>query len=513
MSNKQCGVSLMAGTGVELRLGILRDTAMQQIIKPLQSHGWEASISGEFDVGEYLVVSAKKMGDEHKVALMYSSATDNKHYKTLDAQVSHIFTNGALYMVDSFAYGIKAPVLWVGEFFNVLVGWNKSLSPDVGVSARAVRPKQIRRITGESPVSGVWAHLGQYASVQLARRLVERRAEEALVGLTVDQLESKSSGVAFAIRSAADYFRGAPHESLNKRVLSLYYGTLSLAFAEMLASPHGSTDLDQVEGMTKQGHGLFALAPESDDFGSLTVGVLASGFFPQWVSFLGHETSSYPKSKAKALSDFENQSKFSPGTFVNINGLLSAMPELGELFGQVSDMAPSWVDVSSDMDSHRALHGQQVGSSYVFFVDPSRGISKSRLESLPWPIAELSEAGEDEYESGNRFRARIDHPGFKSWWDVLPVRRSPYDGQSALILPVLGGVFEYRAISLAILYALSILVRYMPSAWRRVEGGDWDQHLVLMRTALDVFERVLPQEFLGSIADEHIYTGSPGGFF
>ena len=49
---------------------------------------------------------------------------------------------------------------------------------------------------------------------------------------------------------------------------------------------------------------------------------------------------------------------------------------------------------------------------------------------------------------------------------------------------------------MGVLYALSILVRYMPRTWRHVEGGDLDQHLALVRTAVGVFERILPQEFL-----------------
>ena len=45
-----------------------------------------------------------------------------------------------------------------------------------------------------------------------------------------------------------------------------------------------------------------------------------------------------------------------------------------------------------------------------------------------------------------------------------------------MILPVIGGMSEFRTIAVIALYALSILARYMPGAWRRVEGGDWDEH-------------------------------------
>jgi TPR repeat protein len=60
--------------------------------------------------------------------------------------------------------------------------------------------------------------------------------------------------------------------------------------------------------------------------------------------------------------------------------------------------------------------------------------------------------------------------------------------------------------------ALSILVRYMPSVWRRVEGGDWDEHLSLVKSALGVFERTLPEQFLESIIGERIHANQPGSF-
>ena len=40
--------------------------------------------------------------------------------------------------------------------------------------------------------------------------------------------------------------------------------------------------------MTRHGHGL---PMPQGGFANLRVGVLASGFFPQWMEFLGHDTS------------------------------------------------------------------------------------------------------------------------------------------------------------------------------------------------------------------------------
>lgn len=57
------------------------------------------------------------------------------------------------------------------------------------------------------------------------------------------------------------------------------------------------------------------------------------------------------------------------------------------------------------------------------------------------------------------------------------------------------------------------MARYMPSAWRRIEGGDDDQYLALIKASLSVWERVLPEHFLESIAGEIVHTAQPGSFF
>jgi hypothetical protein len=106
----------MAGQGVEQRMKILREAANQQLLKPFRTHGWDAVVISEKESGEYLIIEARKGAMTHRVALLYTSATDNSHYKALDAAVDHIFTNGALYHIENFTPGIRKPVTPIGEF-------------------------------------------------------------------------------------------------------------------------------------------------------------------------------------------------------------------------------------------------------------------------------------------------------------------------------------------------------------------------------------------------------------
>jgi len=499
----------MDGPGVELRMRILREAANQQLLKPLHTHGWEAAISSESDAGEYIIITATKSTATRKIALLYSSATDNKYYKALDRTIDHIFTNGDLYHIESYAYGIATPVTPIDEFFPLLVEWNKQFAPATHRPVRQQRTHSIRYLRAENPLESVWARLNQFASLQLAEKLVKRRAMDESVVLQPTAVHAKAEGVAYAIQNAADYFRSAPFESLNKRILSLYYGVLALAFAELLASPHGSADLDQVEGMTKHGHGLYTVSSDPGDFGELHVGLLATGFFPQWISFLGHDISQFPKAKARAVSDLD---KRPPETFTTVCKLLAALPELGDLFLEVFDSPPSWLVPTWDKDANpRPSVDQLVESTYIQLHDPSGRISQDQILHSSWPITEITPLANK--KDGQAFRVRVDHAGLRFWHEALPIHRSPFNAGATLILPVLGAISEYRALATIILYTLSIMVRYMPSAWRRVEGGDWDQHLALVKTALGVFERLLPEEFLESIIGERIHTSQPGSLF
>jgi hypothetical protein len=502
----------MGGTGVEMRMKLLRDAADQQLVKPLRTHGWIASITQENTAGEYLIVEATKSGVTRRLALLYTSATDNNYYKVLDATVDFIFTNGALYLIEQFAYGISKPVAPVSEFFPVLLAWNKELAPSGAKSLPSAQPQKVRTITAEDPRTGIWARLDQFGSVTLAHKLVARRAEESGKAFTIEEIKTKAEGLAFAIRNASDYFRETPSESLNKRILSLYYGALALASAEMMASPEGPVDLDEIEGITRQGHGLYTVSPSTEDFGELTIGVLATGFFPRWMSFLGEDVSRYPRAKAKTASDLEKQV---PDTFVTIRDLLSAIPEVGDLFLEVYASAPSWVTPVYSVEDNRSGSGanrsSQTGSTYIRLIDRSKRVKQEAITAAGWPIAELSPIGSDSAEA-NSFRVRVDHADRKAWHEALRLHRSPFKDSPSLIIPVLG-ISEHRVLTVIVLYALSILVRYMPSAWRRVEGGDWDEHLALITNVVGTFERLLPEQFLGSILQERIHAVQPGAFF
>ena len=497
------------------RLALLRREVDQIVLKPFRSHGWSAEIVCEIDGHDCIEIAAERSAVKTRIAVLYSSSGISKSdYRTLSNRVEHIFFNGQLYMFDSFASGATVPVEPLGAFFPFLVELNKQVEPDRSPPLMPRRTATVRRLTAENPVEAVMARLQQFTSETLAAKLVERRATTEDIALPTEVIDAKAIGIAYSMRSALDYLVSTPREALNRRVLGLYYGTMALAQAEMLASPSGPIDLDQIEGMTRQGHGLYTLAVPSGGFAELRVGVLANGFLPQWMNFLRHDTSGYPRRRPRSGGELAGMPA---GMVCPLRDLYASMPEIDDLFAEVFAGPPGWISVAYDEEANARrpvlnATARKASSTYGRFLDRSGKVSAESLESAGWPLAEIRRV--DDFEgSGTAFRARVDHAGHDVWWAALPTHSTPFRNDPTLLFPTVGGLREYRTIAAVTLYALSIMARYLPSAWRRIEGGDEDQYLALVQTSLAVWERLLPEHFLESIAGETVRTAQPGSFF
>ena len=497
------------------RLNRLRSEVEQQVLNPFHLHDWSAEIVREIDHDDCIEIAAQRGVVDTRIAVLYSSEISAARYQELSKEVDRIFVSGGSSMLDSYARDITVPVQPLRNFFSSLVDLNKLVEPDCSMPVNSPRPPKVLRLTAENPLDAVIARLQQFTSTTLARRLVERRADTESISLKPETIDAKAIGIAYSMRGALDYIVSTPRDALNRRVVGLYYGAIALAQAEMLALPSGPTDLDQVESMTRNGHGLYTLLPSQGGFADLRVGVLASGFFPKWMEFLGHETSGYPTKRPRSLAAVDKER---PDMACLLQDLFASMPEIDDLFAEVFGGPPGWVSVVNDQ---RANWGRsrsdatagKVVSTYAQFIDHSGKVPIERLKSAGWPLAEIRQVGDHE-GSGAAFRGRVDHAGHDYFWTVLPTFTSSFVNSIALLLfPTVGGLRQYRTIAVVTLYALSIMVRYLPSAWRRIEGGDEDQYLALVRASLAVWERVLPEQFLESIAGETVRTSQPGSLF
>ena len=502
-------------TGWNSRLEILQRDAENKILSKLKTHGWKAIIVEEVSKGDYIVIEAVRGGHHHKVALMYSSATDNTIYKNLENKVEHIYINGQLYKLESFAYGIKIPVTTADDFQLQLIDWNKAstnglFSPtnEEFKVEEVIMNSKYNRIQSENPLQSVWIHLRQLESVSLAKKNIYRRATLSKIELVDSVVSSKSEGLAFALRNASDYYRSAEGRNMSQRILNLYYGTLSFAFAEMLASPMGPTTLSEIEDSTKQGHGLFTLDGKSDRLEDLVIGVIKNGFYGNYMSFLKNDIQEFPSQKPRRYEELKSNDKF----WITFKDLFSRLPDVGDLFINIFDTKPGWIIpvYDSEGNSFRSDSSSKAGRSYAQLIDHSGRWTKQDIPNILAPFSEISELKPENGEK--RFRVAVDHEGHQNFWPVLQLHRSPYIDQ-ALIVPAFKTVIQYRAISLAVLYSLSIVVRYRPSLWRRVQEGDLDYMRVLIEAYLDSIERVLPEEYLSKITGQIVIAKQPGAIF
>jgi hypothetical protein len=510
---------LYKDTGLEQRLAILRRDAELKIFEPLRTHGWTVSIEEEVRRGEYLLISAERGGHRHRIALLYSCATDNAVYKAAAQQAEHIFFNSEPYKLESFAYGLDKPVGPASDFHALLLTWNAASSEGKfapaaveNVPVASSRPKH-RVLLSEEPIDAIWLRLRQLQSVTLAKKIIAERASQGGTSLSKESIGSKAEGVAYALRNATDYFRTADIRNVSQRVLNLYYGSMAFAFAEMLASPHGPSTLTDIEDSTKRGHGLYTLDGLRGGLENLVVGIETPGFYPAWIKSMGIAVDAVPN-RNKRPHQYEELAKLPAWSWLTIEQLFGRIPEVADLFNDIFESAPGWITPFYDQSANQgvSLFGSNTppSRSYVQFVDESSRFTKQDIAAFPGPISEIAEVTSE--HPGRYFRAAIDHGGKGVWWEALQLHHSPFK-RNTLILPIFETVGEYRAICLALLYGLSIVVRYRPSIWRRVQEGDLDHMRALTEAFLAVVERVLPEQFLECITGQQVSAKQPGSFF
>jgi hypothetical protein len=419
-------------------------------------------------------------------------------------------------MLDSFAFGVSVPVSGLDAFHGLLLEWNAASStgkfaPELGDSVVIeIPPPTTRTLLSEEPIKAVWLRLRQIQSITLASKLISERASLAKLHLTDEQIHSKAEGVAYALRNAHDYFHAADARNVSQKIVNLYYGCMSFAFAEMLASPSGAEKLSEIEENTKQGHGLYTVDTKEDGLGALAVGILSSGFFRAWMRSLNISLDHAPQKKPRLPKDLQ---QISPDAWIKIEQIFGSIPEIGDLFAEIFDSVPRWLTPTFDMNanSNSSRHVAKVSRTYAVFVDESGRMTKEHIAECPGPISEIIEVRSD-YPEARCFRVAVDHPGEKIWWNALKLHHSPFK-QHSLIRPIFGEVFEYRAICTVLLYSLSIVVRYRPSIWRRVQEGDQDHLKVLVEAFLAVSERVLPEQFLETITGRKVFAKQSNSIF
>jgi hypothetical protein len=503
--------------GWDIRLKSLKNEAEQKMLTPLRKHNWTVHSVEEFEDGEYLIIDVERGGQRHKVALLYTSATGNAVYKKLVSQVEHIFLCSPKYMLESYAYGIETPIDILDDFHDLLVRWNEAsapgkFAPESPSPLAAAKKPEYRHLLAEAPIDAIWLRLRQLTSVTLASKLVSARASANGVSLDASVTRSKAEGVSFSLRNAIDYFQAAGARNVSQRVLNLYYGSMAFVFAEMLAGPKGAVALAEIEDATRFGHGLYTIDGEGGSLDHLVVGINANGLFPKWMQFLEMPTKELPTKKPRVYADLAGLPAW---TWITVEQLFARIPEVADLYAEIFDSSPGWVHADYDildnkLPSFRTGERTRPSRSYIHLTDETGRLVKENIAELQGPLSEIVQIPSD--EPGCHFRVGVNHADVEPWAEAVPIHSSPFVRQ-ALIMPLYGNITQFRAICVVLLYALSIVVRYRPSIWRRVQEGDLDHMRALIEAFLAVVERVLPEQFLEQVTGQPVIVAQPGSLY
>ena len=362
--------------------------------------------------------------------------------------------------------------------------------------------KNLIWMTAENPLQQIWMMIKSLRSSSVCKSMLEVKYRDNPT--KEDILTSKAHGVSFLIQNACDYFEVATANNSTQRLLNLYYGTLSFMEAEILANSNDFKSLDDIEHITKQGHGLYSISNEIKKVGDIGVGILGKGrgLFPTWLYSRGKTIDDLPSKRASTLE--------APYTY-SFMSLLSSIPELEQLIQGVEHdyhagfFRPVYI-MESKVNPTFNLDVPKEGS-YIALYDYSETTSIEDAKALNGSLDRF-----EPYDNKDKVRAYkvlIKHLPGEYWWEKVNTHKSAFC-DNTILKPLLKDIDDWEVYAVMILYCVSILVRYNPSIWRKIQHGEWDGYSAIFDQFAMVVERVIPNIFYERITGNKLNIKMPG---
>jgi hypothetical protein len=378
------------------------------------------------------------------------------------------------------------------------------------------------RLVAEDVRQAVWLRFRRLTSVRLCRRMLSVRAPE----LPQDVAEKKAEGVASAVRSVLGYWQSTP-ASLNAKILTRYYALLQVTIAEQVASPEARSDLTEIQRHTEFGHGLTTLSRNDLPFPqSLQIAALRSGHFSEYCRYRSLDIAGY--SFERRPRQWKNLTADERENIVSLADVFRRIPELQPLINECLGINPLSFHVGHasknfEIESIRDReYGVKTGTStsaapphsqtkitYAAIYPNNPNLTKAYLDTLDLPFKNIQE--EIDRNSGLRFFiGEIEHPFADLWWNHFRSYKSGYCGTS-FIVPIWGIIDDPLILHFLALYALSIVVRYLPSQWHEIEDGPLDDMRALIEHYLAIVDDVLPRLSIERITNARLHVVTPEG--
>ena len=389
--------------------------------------------------------------------------------------------------------------------------------------------ERIEGIVAENAVEALRLRLRRMTSPTICARMLAAKYPT----LTERAVKEKSEGIASSLRSALGYWESAP-VTLNARILNQYYFMLQLSIAEQVATNAQDSTLAAIQRHTENGHGLATLQASDSVFpDNYYVFALKSGHFGSFCRSLGIDTNTFAfgERRREWLKVTDDDKK----KFLTLTDLLRRVPELrSAIYPCLSAPALSFhIDHSSknmSLRAERATEKMQATGQFAapnWGPDPSEGpttetyltfatgfgggegVTAEYLNSLDLPIKEIH-AEHDSLSERAELIGVYAHPSSEYWWKSLPL----YNGVNGTSLMVpFWGLSDVFLLHFVILYALSIVVRYLPSLWFEIDHGSLDHIKALLEEYMVITDRVLPRLAIERIAGVKLRVVAPGSLF
>jgi hypothetical protein len=376
------------------------------------------------------------------------------------------------------------------------------------------------QLVAEDVLEAVWLRLRRLTSPTLCGRIIAARAPD----LKPDLVMQKGQEVASSVRSALGYWRSEA-ASLNARVLTRYYALLQISIAEQVASPASTSDLREIQSHTEGGHGLWAIEAPGQEFpASYMVACRSRGHFYEYCRFKGIDLTAFA---SKARPDtWDELSDDARRRLISLADLFRRIPELQLLIEETLGTQPlsfrvgyahqNMVERSKRQQEHVKKTGQLLFDppvpgpdvvSYIAIFPQGQKLTTEYLNSFGLPIKNIRPA-EDTTTKWPYLVGDLTHPKGKYWWQCIDTYKSGYCGTS-IIVPFLE-ITDPFIIHFMTLYALSIVVRYLPLLWHEIEDGNLDHIRALIEHYLVIVDNVLPQIAIRRITGRQLIAVRPG---
>ena len=504
----------MQDSGFQSRMAIITNNIEQQIKPLLIHHGWTLNIETIVEHGEYQVLKIERNGYIKKIAILYSQSTDKQVYKFIERNYDACLINSRGYDVNTqLLTEFSKPIETINNFISILKDWNSECTNNEEQTIQSekqrvsITPKKMY-LSAENPSEQYWMFIKALRSREVCKRFLR----EKFNNLSDDIVNSKSEGISFLLQNACDYFETAQNQNTTQRLLNLYYGTLSFIEADILMNSVNYTDLKSVEDITKKGHGLKTYISDNNySIDSLYTYPTRQGLFSKWVEVYKYDINNFPANPIKKDDDINEYC-------YHLNEILNRIPELASLMRLVDEnytagfFEPYFAsDLNSGMPARSGTYQCKNEGTYIVLLDKSgcsnidmtkKLIGDFEQQSL-YTSSKQPEEGTEHYL---RYKAFLKHSTTgdkKFWFQNLNIHSSTSCANSILI-PLEPLKDDWIVYAVMALYTFSIIVRYYPNIWRRIQYGEWDKYYAVCLQFAMIIEKILPHIFYERISGQKL---------